>query len=285
MNVVGRLLSSRFAAHPLFLVGGSRSGTIVLLKAIGQHPLILSSPSENPFVMDVARLAHELATADERDAFYYERSLRLSREQIFDHLRRMIFETSFGPDLGARHLATQLVKERVNVLGKRYWCTKTFPSETIAHGIQALYPKTHFVWILRNGIDVVHSRTKFPEFKDLPFVEHCEHWRASIRRFAYLRHSPAATVVHQEELTDDPHAVFRKIFAGIGVPYHPAPADFALTTHVHPLADLGTTKGVKVKEVLAQRRPAYESWSEADRRTFKEICGESMALAGYAMPY
>jgi hypothetical protein len=285
MDFVGRFLSSHFAANPIFVVGGSRSGTIVLLKAIGQHPLILSSPSENPFVMDVARLANELATADERDTYYYQRSLRLSQEQIFDSLRRLIFETSFGPHQGARHLLAQLVTERVNVFRKRYWCTKTFPSETTAQGIQALYPKTHFVWILRNGIDVVHSRTKFPEFRDLPFAEHCDHWRSSIQRFAFLRRSTAATVVHQEDLTENPEAVFRRIFSGIGVPYHVASTDFALNNHVHPLANLDTKKGVNVKEVLAQRRPAYESWSESQRLAFKEICGESMEVAGYAMPY
>lgn len=285
MDFVGRFLSSHFAANPIFVVGGSRSGTIVLLKAIGQHPLILSSPSENPFVMDVANLAKELATANERDRYYYQRSLRLSHEQIFDSLRRLIFETSFGPHQGARYLLAQLVKERINVFGKRYWCTKTFPSESNAEGLMALYPGTRFIWIMRNGINVVHSRTKFPEFRDLPFSDHCHHWANSIKRFSYLRALPVATVVHQEDFTEDPGRVFRTIFELMGIPNDPAPAEYALNTHVHPLDDLSVAKGVNVKDVLSRRRPPHESWPEEWRTTFKAICSESMALAGYEVPY
>jgi hypothetical protein len=285
IDFIGRLLSRRLIGNPVFMVGGSRSGTIALLKALGRHPLILATPSENPFVTDVGRMAYDLAAANARDAYYYERSVRLSREQIFDRLRQLAFESSVGDKHGARFLLSQVFKQRTNVLGKRHWCTKTFPGEKTASGLQALYPGTHFVWILRNGMSVVHSRTKFPEFKDLPFAEHCQHWNASIERFAYLTKSPAATVVHQEELVDDPDAVFRRIFHGIGVPYHPASTEFARHTHVHPLADLGTTPGVDVKQVLSQRSPPHETWSDEQRAMFKDICADSMRLAGYPIPY
>lgn len=284
-DLLGRLLSRRFFDCPVFLVGGSRSGTIALLKALGHHPLLLATPSENPFVTDVGRMAYDLASASPRDAYYYERSVRLSREQIFDRLRQLAFESSVGDQHGARFLLSQLVKQRVNVLGKRRWCTKTFPGETTAAGLQALYPGTHFIWILRNGMNVVHSRTKFPEFKDLSFAEHCRHWNDSIERFAYLARSSAATVVHQEELTDDPDGVFRRIFQGIGVPYHAASTEFARHNHVHPLADLGTTVGVNVKQVLDQRTPPHEAWSDEQRALFKDICADSMRMAGYSIPY
>lgn len=285
LDSIGKLASRRFFDNPVFLVGGSRSGTIALLKAIGRHPRILASPSENPFVTDVGRLAHDLAFASDRDRHYYDRSVRLSHDQILDQLRRLVFESSFGPHKGLKHLMTQFIKERVNVFGKHHWCTKTFPGEATAKGLGALYPNTHFVWIMRNGINVVHSRTKFPEFKELPFTEHCEHWNSSIQRFAYLANSPSATVVHQEDLTEDPEAVFRRVFAGIGVPYHPASADFARHTHVHPLADLGTASGVNVKEVLSQRQPPHVAWTDEQRATFKDMCGDSMRLAGYALPF
>jgi hypothetical protein len=282
---MGKLLAKSFVDNPFFIVGGSRSGTIALLKAIGEHPLILATPSEDPFITDVGRMAYDLAHASDEDAYYYERSVRISRDYVFAALKRLALESALGPHYGLRYLVTASIRERKNLAARRFWCTKTFPGERTAQGLMALYPDTRFVWILRNGMNVVHSRTKFPEFRDLDFSEHCRHWSSSIQRFSYLSRIPEATVVHQEDWTENPDEVFRRIFGLIGVPYHPASTQYALNTHVHPLADQSTTKGVNVKEVLKQRRPPHESWSSDQRATFKEMCGEAMALAGYEVPY
>jgi len=53
----------------------------------------------------------------------------------------------------------------------------------------------------------------------------------------------------------------------------PGPADYARTTHVHPLDIRDTMKGVDVKKVLMERPPVYESWSEEQKETFRHICG------------
>jgi len=285
LDTIGKLASRNFFDNPIFIVGGSRSGTIVLFKAVGLHPQILSTPSEDPFITDVGRMAYDLAYADERDVYYYERTLRVSRDYIYDTLKRLALESAIGPHYGLRHLARQSISDKKLLPAKRYWCTKTFPGENTAKGLQALYPNARFIWILRNGMNVVHSRTKFPEFRDLDFSEHCQHWAESIRRFAYLTEMPTATVVHQEDLTNDPDAVFRRIFQLVGVPYDATPTEFALNNHVHPLADESIHKGVNVKEALKQRTPPHESWSQVQKDTFKDICGGAMVQAGYDMPY
>jgi hypothetical protein len=285
LEILGRHASSGFFDNPIFIVGGSRSGTIALFKAVGLHPLILSTPSEDPFITDIGRMAYDLAHASERDLHYYARTLRIPRDYIFDTLRRLALESALGPRYGLKHLLVQSIRSRKMLPAKRYWCTKTFPGENTAKGLQALYPKARFIWILRNGINVVHSRTKFPEFRDLAFSEHCQHWADSIHRFAYLSSLPEATVVHQEDLANDPDAVFRRIFALVGVPYHPASTQFALNNHVHPLADEHTSQDVNVKEVLKQRVPPNDSWSPDQKSAFQTICGGAMALAGYDMPY
>lgn len=285
LDSLGQMLSRRLFDHPVFIVGGSRSGTIVLLKALGEHPLILSTPSENPFITDIGRMAHDLAFASARDAHYYERTLRVGRDHIFHTLKRLAFESSLGPHYGLSFLARQSLAQKKVLPAKRRWCTKSFPGLNTARGLQALYPNARFIWILRNGLNVVHSRTKFPEFRELDFGEHCQHWAESIRRFAYLADLPTATVVQQEALTDDPDAVFRRIFALVDVPYDPASTRYALNNHVHPLADESITPGVNVKEVLRQRPPPYETWSQEQKNTFKDLCGGAMEKAGYAIPF
>lgn len=285
LDMLGQTVSRNFFDNPIFIVGGSRSGTIVLFKALGLHPQILSTPSEDPFITDVGRMAYDLASASERDAHYYDRTLRVSRDYIYASLKRLALESAIGRHYGLKYLMRQSIADRKWLPAKRFWCTKSFPGKNTAEGLQALYPNARFIWILRNGINVVHSRTKFPEFRDLDFSEHCRHWAESIRRFAYLAEMPAATVVHQEDLANDPERVFRRIFELVGVPYDAASTTFALNNHVHPLAEERIKEGVNVKEVLGQRTPPHETWSQDQKSAFKEICGGAMAQAGYEIPY
>ena len=114
-----------------------------------------------------------------------------------------------------------------------------------------LYPEARFIWILRSGVNVVHSRCQFPAFRDLPFEEHCRHWASSIARFSYLLELPGAVVVHQEDLVDNPDAVFRRIFETLRIDYDPKPTAYALTHHVHPLGDKSTIEGVDIKKTLS----------------------------------
>jgi len=282
---LGKVISARFIKSPIFIVGGSRSGTIVLLKAMGRHARILSTPSEDPFITDVGRMVHSLEFRSDIEKQYYLDTLRISHGHIYDILRRLALESALGPHYGLKQLIKLSVNNKANLFGKRYWCTKTFPGKNTAQGLMKLYPEAKFIWILRNGVNVVHSRCQFPAFRDLPFEEHCRHWASSIARFKYLLELAAAVSVHQEDLVDDPDRVFRRIFETFCIDYDPKPTDYALTHHVHPLGDESTTKGVDIKKILSERPPAYQEWTPEQMRIFKEICGEAMQLTGYKVEF
>jgi hypothetical protein len=285
LDWLGSVISRRFITRPIFIVGGSRSGTIVLLTAMGRHAKILSTPSEDPFITDIGGMVHSLEFCSEVERQYYQDTLRVSQTYIYDRLRRLALESAMGRHYGLKQLIKLTLVGKVNPLGKRYWCTKTFPGKNVAQGLKRLYPQARFIWILRNGVNVVYSRGKFPAFRDLPFEEHCRHWADTIDRFSYLLDMPEAVVVHQEELVDDPDSVFRRIFNKFDIDYHSGPTQYALTHHVHPLGDESTTKGVDIKKTLSERRPAYEGWTQEQRRVFKDICGEAMQLAGYELEF
>lgn len=282
---IGRFASRRFIKRPIFIVGGSRSGTIVLLKAMGRHARILSTPSEDPFITDVGGMVHSLEFCSELEKQYYLDTLRISQAYIYDTLSRLALESALGQHYGLKQLIKLAVIHRVNPLGKRYWCTKTFPGKNVAQGLKRLYPDARFIWILRNGVNVVHSRGKFPAFRDLPFQDHCRHWADTIGRFSYLLEMPEAVVVHQEELVDDPDRVFRRVFEEFTIDYDPGPTEYALTHHVHPLGDESTTKGIDIKKTLSERPPAYQEWTQEQMRMFKDICGDAMQLAGYDVEF
>lgn len=285
LDWIGKFSSARFIKRPIFIVGGSRSGTIVLLKAMGRHARILSTPSEDPFLTDVGGMVHALEFCDEVEKKYYQETLRIPQEYIYDRLRRLALESALGPHYGLKQLIKLAIVNRVNPLAKRYWCTKTFPGENVAQGLMRLYPEARFIWILRNGVNVVHSRCLFPAFRDLPFEDHCQHWAGTIERFSYLLEMPGAAVVHQEELVDEPDRVFRRIFETFQIDYDPDPTGYALTHHVHPLGDESTTKGVNIKKTLSERPPAYKSWTQEQMAIFKDICTEAMQMAGYKVEF
>lgn len=284
LDLLGKLASSRFIENPVFIVGGSRSGTIALLMAIGKHKRILSTPSEDPFITDIGGMVHALEYCSDVEKDYYLRTLRISQDYIYKSLRRLAMESALGSNYGIRQLVKHVVSGETNLFKKRYWCTKTFPSKLVAQGLIKLYPKTKFIWILRNGVNVVHSRGKFPEFRDLSFEVHCRHWAESIMRFGYLFDLPEAIVIRQEELADQPEMVFRRIFDHLGVTYDPGPTEFSLTHLVHPL-DESTSEDVNVKKVLSERPPAYLKWTLEQKSIFKEICGEAMRQAGYNLEF
>ena len=64
-NALGSALSQRFYDRPIFQVGASRSGAIVLYKALGTHPNVFSMSSEDLFVACVAAAVHPFEFGDQ----------------------------------------------------------------------------------------------------------------------------------------------------------------------------------------------------------------------------
>lgn len=285
LDTLGKLITKKFICRPVFIVGGGRSGTIALFKAMGKHPELLIAPGEDPFITDVGGMVYDLEYANDREKQYYLRSLRISQEYLQDSLRRLCLESALGSHYGLKHLIKITAKEKTNLLGKRYWCTKTFPNASVAKGLLRLYPDAKFIYILRNGLNVVHSRTKFPEFRGRSFEEHCQRWANNVTRFNYLFELPEAMIVRQEDLANKPETVFHRIFEHLGLTHHSGPVSYAKTTHVHPLADESTAQGVDVAKMLRERPPVYESWTDAQKDMFKRICGSAMTSAGYDVPF
>ena len=108
LELAGKLATARFINRPIFIVGASRSGTIVLLKAMGRHTQILSTPSEDPFITDIGGMVHSLEFCDEVERQYYRETLRISQDYLYGRLRRLALESALGPHFGLRYLATRV---------------------------------------------------------------------------------------------------------------------------------------------------------------------------------
>jgi hypothetical protein len=153
-----------------------------------------------------------------------------------------------------------ILGEGVNVLKKRFWCAKTFPTVNVTKGLSRLYPNSKFIYIIRNGCDVVQSMSKFSGFRHQDFERNCLAWARSVENYDYLQDMESAIMVSHEQLIEKPDEVFEKVFSFIGIDNHENSANFIKNTLVHPL-DKPTQTHVDVKTELSKRRPSYEKWT------------------------
>jgi hypothetical protein len=282
LNALGRLLSARFLKHPILIVGTGRSGTSVLLQAMGRHPAIYALSGEAPFLTSMGGSAYLFEDAENRD--YYLDSLKVPKAYLYDQLRRLGFEAAAGPHFGLRRSLKGVLGRSPSPLGRRYWCAKSFPSEPVTRGLLALYPTIRFIYIVRNGCEVVQSRTKFKGFTHQGFKQHCLNWAEGVDKYRHLTRIRESCLVSQEALVDDPDALFEKLFRFLAIPEHPGAADYARTTLVHPL-DKSTRTGTDARKVLAEREAAHTGWTDEQKSLFKEICGSAMAELRYPVPF
>ncbi len=282
LSCLGKMLSRRYFDHPIFVTGPSRSGTSVLLQALGRHPLIHAMDGEAPFLTSIGGAAWLFHFGESSD--YYLRSLRYPETYLHDTLRRVAFEYAAGRGYGVRPVLRRLARLDFTVLEKRYWCAKTFPDEKVCRGLERLYPSVRFVCILRNGCDVVHSMTRYGGFRRGRFEELCSQWVRSVLRSSLFLRLPNAVQVRHETMVTDPDAFFSELFQQLDMDPHEDPVRFVERNLVHPLDEPGKT-GVDARRELRNRPPAHEAWSPTQRETFKRICGEKMLELGYEVPF
>lgn len=282
LNTLGRRLAAGLLGQPVFVIGGGRSGTTVLLDALGHHPRLWSLGGESPIWRDIGRLLHTCER--HAAASYYQESFRIPKEHVYARLRQLGFEASAGPHYGLQSRMATDGFGRALRGGRVRWCAKTLVGEEEADGILLLYPEARFLYILRNGCDVVQSRTRFGEFSRDEFEYHCREWTRLAGEFDYLTRLPQALTLRHEVLVQKPEFFFDSISEFLGIGPSQGPADFARSTIIHPY-DGVTRTGVDAAHILAQRPAAHEAWTPQQRETFKRECATEMERLGYTMPF
>jgi hypothetical protein len=256
---------------------------MVLVGALSKHPHILGCGDAH-FIAHIGEAAHQFFLGEESAAC--QKNSWISTSAMSERLRRLAFETVVGPGYGARHL---LLRKRLwqgeQVRSKKYWLTnKVSMTVDAAKGLQQLFPGAKFLYVHRNGIDNVQSRTRFHGFRDMPFRTHCEVWANGVRKFRFLTTWDAAMTIPYADLLKRREDTFKKILEYLELEQHEGPARFARQTVINPL-DKGTVKTEDAASILANRRPGHENWSDEQRRLFKEICGDAMRELGYKIPF
>lgn len=280
IDFLGKKLTNNCIDNPIFIVGMGRSGTSVLLQAIGKHPKIIAFPGEAPFLTSIGGNASLFdPTLNQENADYYRSSLKVDLDYLQAELARIGLEAAGGRHFGIRHYAKTAWHSK-NFSIKNHWSAKTFPSEKVAKGILNVYPNAKFIYIVRNGIEVVHSMTKFHGFRDKEFKHHCQMWSDSVDKYRYLTRHEQAIFVRHEDLVNSPVDFFSSLFAFLELSEASQCTQFVQETLVHPL-DQQTQHQHNAIEQLKQRKSPFHEWSTSQQTIFRSICVKAMNELSY----
>lgn len=275
---------ANFFEQPVFIVACGRSGSTALCNALDDHPQILMSHREALLVHYIGIMAYNYACGD--DILHHQNSIAWNQEYFKRTLKLNCYTASFGLDYGFSYrLLNRRKKNSVFSGGNsiKFWGAKAFPNEPAAAGLLWLYPKAKFIYLHRNGLNVVQSMSKFGGFVKLDFADRCRFWRSGVESYEFLKNHKRSITVRFEDFLEKPSKVFKKIYSHLDLQSHYGPAEYASTTLVHPL-DKPTQKA-NPQEILEKRPEPYATWTDEEKEIFKEICAESMKSLKYNISF
>lgn len=273
-DAIGKQLATKYIHNPIFVVGSGRSGTSILLQALGAHDDILAFPGEAPFLTSIGGNAR-LLSADNSD--YYLSSLKITPAYFFNSLAKLAIESAGGENYALKLSVKNLLKTKRR---PNNWATKTFPTQNVYFGLLNVFPNAKFIYIFRNGIDVVHSMSKYHGFKDFGFEERCKAWSDSIKKYQFLLNYSNALCLRHEDLVLNPDNFFSLVFDFLKIEHQSECVYFASNTLIHSL-DKPDQKKSQILDHFKTRESPFVQWTNSQKRIFIDLCSESMELMNY----
>lgn len=256
-------------ARPIFVVGAARSGTSIVCDALRFGAQIPGT--REGFLYSNAYLL--LTYLDQAWSQIGPGLSDFAAKDRGDPVReRAIARFDF------RALQADLLRHfhQLSSQGEQVWLDKT-PDIYMVHVspiLAAMYPQARWVWVQRNGVEVLDSRRR--THPEMTFAEGCDDWASVVRD--WYRASGAfegrwITVDQREVAVSGPKVAAR--LASFLVLDDAQQRGIAKTFATH---QPGKTMGRRFDEVLTLDRA---DWPEEQKQTFRARCREAMALAGY----
>ncbi len=273
-----------FTNDLVLVVGVGRSGTTALKLALGTHPQLLGTDHEAPLQRAIASAFGKHLTGTEDFQRFVRRATVADWENVETSFRRLILEASIGDDAGLERLRDEHTAG-TDLRNIRGWLAKIGGLQRpAAAGFGALFSGLKPVFIHRNGIDTVQSRTRFGNFAADTFEAHCAKWALNVRfKRALEENSEAVVTVRHEDLLTQPAELFTRVFTELGLDHSSAPAEHATNTASHPTHEVA--EGESIAKHFEGRDAAHESWTDEQKRIFTNTCGKAMRELGYDIPF
>jgi hypothetical protein len=242
---------------PIFVVGAPRSGTSMMQWAFRQHPALWGGP-ESDFLAPLHQRVLELhAFGSQRGKLHWLSGMGVTSAELLRYVGRGINE---------------LYTARA---GGRRWVEQTPQYALHMEDMLALFPGARFVYMQRDGRQVVHSLRNF-----VHPVEHEEatriwaHFTRAGLEFGRGEHSDRIYVARYEKVVADTEAELRKIYEFVGEAFHPDSVEFIRSKTPINSSFASESGGDKLA-------PRWHGWTEAERRYFASEAGALLVELGY----
>jgi hypothetical protein len=213
------------AERPIFVVGFKRSGTTLLQSLIGSHERIAASP-ETYFIFRVANQHQSYGDLDDDENL--KRAVHDALDAPGGSLdscnfdERAVYERARTYERTMRGVMSAMMDDFATREGKPRWTEKS-PGQR-AGGILALFPDAQIIHIVRDPRDIIASALALPWNRQSAF-DLAGRWRefTTANTRAGLAAGPSSFLqVRYEDLSRDPEATMRVVFAFLGELFDPA---------------------------------------------------------------
>ncbi len=242
---------------PVFIVGSPRSGTSVLHWALCEHEMLWGS-EESELLLPFTR--HLEAVYDQARQFKGRNWLdaqQVDRDAFFAHL---------GAGIDALYASRA---------GGRHWVEQT-PSNTWAlPEIHRMLPTARFLFIHRDGRQVVESMTSMWGWR---FMKAVKTWRDA-NRLALLfegTHPEATLRIAYENLVQHPALELRRIWQFLGL--NECRESIRFIVDQDPI---NASPQHKDQDRLQKLEPRYRHWPWYRRLLFRKFAAKQMKSLGY----
>jgi hypothetical protein len=211
-----------------FIVGSERSGTTLLATLIDRHPEIAVPPETHFFVNTRKRSFDPYPEGKRADLMKNVTEGRRMKEAGIPVSELSARFSQYPADL--RHLFQAALETYAQTHNKRICAEKT-PSHLFhVNRILECYPKARFIYIFRDGRDVVASLLKMPWRKNDSERRLIDYWtRCMELGFEYDNRLPDQWLnIQYETLVQNPEATLGRVMRFIGLEFVPSqlvPAD------------------------------------------------------------
>ena len=260
----------------LFLCGVGRSGTTVLRRSLGTHKQIYYNGHENNVVQDIAEVALRNCTMKSR------KHAMVVDQPEYDSKFRELLCALIWPD-------AELSKRPIRMAAIN-------PTPAQLDYLRQVFPKSKFVGLVRNGIEVVSSRTEFPAFASSKFETHCDVWNRSVSVAAWGKQNQESFRLLRHEWLYAPEKLkswLSELYQWLQIGFSDLPERKLLSTLEHPTSAnspiktqaFSQSKIADRRNYFLSKRNRWRTWTPEQLKTFEDRCGQSMRKLNYNVPY